>query len=365
MTDPLPARPTPGRRSAPGRPRDPRRASPAAAPLRLDWASPRRTADRQIGYEIEAAPTPDFADRVSGHRPRRRTPAAGRARARRPAAQPRGAAPAGPGRPPSAGWSGWSEPATVEAGLLDAGGLAGGRGHAAGRPRRAAAVAGAAAAHGVRAAGGARPGPPARHLARRARGAPQRRPGRRPPAGPGLDRLPAPAARHQPRRHRPARRGRRTCSPAASATAGTAAGSVGTRRRTAAGTAVRSRCWPSWRSSCADGSASRSRTDETWRASTGEVRSADLYDGCVDRPAAAPAPAGTARASTTRGWAPAAVVPLDPAILQPRVGAAGPGRADLPPRALGAARRRDPARRRPERRRVVRLTRPRPAPATP
>ncbi len=67
-----------------------------------------------------------------------------------------------------------------------------------------------------------------------------------------------------------------------------------------------------------DGSTVTVGTDGTWRASTGEVRSADLYDGCAvdlrhrqqgwDRPG-----------FDDSGWAPAAVVPLDPAILQPRV----------------------------------------------
>ena len=123
---------------------------------------------------------------------------------------------------------------------------------------------------------------------------PQRRPGRRPPARPGLDRLPAAAARHQPRRHRPARRGRRTCSPAGSATAGTAAGSAGTRRRTAAGTAARSALLAQLEVELPDGSRVTVGTDETWRAATGEVRSADLYDGCADRPAAPPARLGPA-----------------------------------------------------------------------
>ena len=105
-----------------------------------------------------------------------------------------------------AGWSDWSEPATRRGRPARAGGLAGRRGHPARRPRVPGAVPGSAAAHGVRAPGRTPPGPAARHLARRARGQPQRRPGRRPPARPGLDRVRAAAAGHQPRRHRPARR---------------------------------------------------------------------------------------------------------------------------------------------------------------
>jgi alpha-L-rhamnosidase len=67
-----------------------------------------------------------------------------------------------------------------------------------------------------------------------------------------------------------------------------------------------------------DGSTRTVGTDATWRASTGEIRSADLYDGCAvdlrhrrpgwDRPG-----------YDDSGWTPAAVVPLDPAILRPRV----------------------------------------------
>ena len=44
-------------------------------PLRLDWSVRSGTADRQVGYEIQAAPTPDFAAGVARHRPRRRAPA--------------------------------------------------------------------------------------------------------------------------------------------------------------------------------------------------------------------------------------------------------------------------------------------------
>ncbi len=67
-----------------------------------------------------------------------------------------------------------------------------------------------------------------------------------------------------------------------------------------------------------DGSRVTVGSDESWRAATGEIRSADLYDGCAvdlrhrrpgwDRPG-----------FDDSGWARVAVVPLDPAILQPRV----------------------------------------------
>ena len=43
----------------------------------------------------------------------------------------------------------------------------------------------------------------------------------------------------------------------------------------------------------------RSRPTTTWRASTGEIRSADLYDGCVDRPSRASG--GLGRAGLRRG----------------------------------------------------------------
>ena len=70
-----------------------------------------------------------------------------------------------------------------------------------------------------------------------------------------------------------------TPSAPSSATAGTAAGSAGIRRMTGADTAGSSDWSPSSRSSCVDGTHMVVATDASWRASTGEIRSADLYDG--------------------------------------------------------------------------------------
>jgi alpha-L-rhamnosidase len=80
-----------------------------------------------------------------------------------------------------------------------------------------------------------------------------------------------------------------------------------------------------------DGSTVTVATDDTWRASTAEIRSADLYDGCtVDLRRAQPGWDRPGFEDVT--WAPAAVVPLDLATLQPQV--APPVRAveTLPPR---------------------------------
>ena len=84
----------------------------------------------------------------------------------------------------------------------------------------------------------------------------------------------------------------------------------------------------------ADGThAARSSTDGDWRATTGEIRSADLYDGCRHRPAAARRRAGTRRASTTAAGRRRAVVPFDRAVIEPRIGAAGPRRGGAAGRA--------------------------------
>ena len=95
------------------------------------------------------------------------------------------------------------------------------------------------------AAGRHRAGPAVRHRARPVRRRAQRRAGRRRGAGAGLDRVPAPAALPDLRRHRPGRRPATTGSTCCSATAGSAAGwaSGASARCTATG----SRCWPSSR----------------------------------------------------------------------------------------------------------------------
>jgi alpha-L-rhamnosidase len=67
-----------------------------------------------------------------------------------------------------------------------------------------------------------------------------------------------------------------------------------------------------------DGESGRLVTDGSWSAATGEIRSADLYDGSVidlrerldgiDEPGA-----------DLRGWQPVAIVPFDPRVIEPRV----------------------------------------------
>ena len=98
---------------------------------------------------------------------------------------------------------------------------------------------------------------------------------------PGWTVVPAAAAGHHPRRHRPARRRRQRARRPARRRLVPRPARLGPARTTAAGTAGRSACSPSSRSSCRTASTITVVTDETWRASTGEIRSADLYDGCT------------------------------------------------------------------------------------
>jgi alpha-L-rhamnosidase len=68
----------------------------------------------------------------------------------------------------------------------------------------------------------------------------------------------------------------------------------------------------------ADGSTVTVGTDGSWRASTGEIRSADLYDGCLIE-LGHRQPGWGRPGFDDSGWVPAAVVPLDLSVLQPRV----------------------------------------------
>lgn len=67
-----------------------------------------------------------------------------------------------------------------------------------------------------------------------------------------------------------------------------------------------------------DGSSMCVVTNQEWLASTGEIRSADLYDGSViDFKAGQP---GWERAGfDPAGWAPVAVIPFDTSLIQPRM----------------------------------------------
>ena len=61
-------------------------------------------------------------------------------------------------------------------------------------------------------------------------------------------------------------------------------------------------------------------TDGGWQASTGEIRSADLYDGCVDRPPRAPGRAGTRPGFDAAGWRPArASSTSSRRVIEPRI----------------------------------------------
>lgn len=84
----------------------------------------------------------------------------------------------------------------------------------------------------------------------------------------------------------------------------------------------------------ADGTTARVTTDEKWLAATGEVRSADLYDGCVidirEQPGDWCRPG-----FDSRGWCPVKKVDFDPAVLTPRVAPPVRVLAELPPSVLG------------------------------
>ena len=97
---------------------------------------------------------------------------------------------------------------------------------------------------------------------------------------------------------------------------------------------------PSSSSTLEDGTRRSIATDGAWRASTGEIRSADLYDGCVHRPARDGKPAGTGRVRRPRLGPGRACVPLDSHGHRATDGAAGPGRSpSCPPTAHGPGRR--------------------------
>ena len=83
----------------------------------------------------------------------------------------------------------------------------------------------------------------------------------------------------------------------------------------------------------ADGRIATIQTDGTWRATTGEIRAADLYDGCTidlrgrhvdwDRPG-----------FDDGAWRPAHVLDLDPAVIEPRVAPPVRRIAELPAESL-------------------------------
>jgi len=296
------------------------RATPAGVtgrgPLRLDWSVTSSTAGRQVGYEIQAAPTQDFAAGVEGT-----GPVAG-------ADQLDVTAPGGPLRSrevrhlrvrvaTEAGWSAWSEPATVEAGLLTP------------ADWRADAV--------------TLPDDPG---AREQSPVPLLRKVFDLPAAPRRARLHVTSLGVHEVSLNGVRVGDHLLDPGWTAyrqrllvtshdvtdllTAGpnVLAGRLGDgwyRGRLG---------WDPQEDRCRygrqvgllaqlevelpDGSRVTVGTDATWRASTGDVRAADLYDGCAvdlrhhqegwDRPG-----------FDDSGWTPAAVVPLDKTVLQPRV----------------------------------------------
>jgi alpha-L-rhamnosidase len=285
-------------------------------PLRLDWSVTSSTAERQVGYEIEAAPTPAFAAGVQGT-----GPVTG-------AGQLDVVAPGGPLRSrevrhlrvrvaTDAGWSDWSEPATVEAGLL------------APADWQAVAV--------------TLPDDPG---ARQQSPVPLLRTAFELPAAPRRARLHVTSLGVHEVSLNGVRVGDHLLDPGWTAyrqrllvTSHDVTGLLATGANVLAGRLgdgwYRGRLgWDRQEDRCRygrqvgllaqleielpDGSRVTVGTDQSWRAATGEVRSADLYDGCAvdlrhrqpgwDRPG-----------FDDSGWAPVAVVPVDPAILQPRV----------------------------------------------
>ena len=178
-------------------------------------------------------------------------------------------------------------------------------------------------------------------------------PRQRGPARAGLDALSAPPARRDLRRHRPARGGRRTSSSAALGD-GWYRGRLGwdcRRRPGTVRTGGRARR-PARDRARRTGRVRRVATDRDWLASTGEIRSADLYDGAVDRPPGVAGPAGCARVHDASGWRPRRGRPVRHGVDRAAGRATGPGRGDAaggddPPPGGDAD-----ARRRPEHRRV-------------
>jgi alpha-L-rhamnosidase len=296
------------------------RATPAGVtgtgPLRLDWSVTSSTADRQVGYEVEAAATLEFGAGVRGT-----GPVAG-------ADQLDVTAPGGPllsrevrhlrvRVATDAGWSQWSEPATVEAGLL------------APADWQAVAV--------------TLPDDPG---AREQSPVPLLRKAFALPAAPRRARLHVSSLGVHEVSLNGVRIGDHLLDPGWTAyrqrllvtshdvTDLLAAGPNVLAGRIGDGWYRGRLGWDPQEDRCRygrqvgllaqlevelpDGSTVTVGTDGTWRASTGEVRSADLYDGCsVDLRHRRP---GWDRPGyDDSAWAPAAVVPLDPAILHPRV----------------------------------------------
>ena len=99
----------------------------------------------------------------------------------------------------------------------------------------------------------------------------------------------------------------------------------------------------------ADGSTTVVATDDTWRASTGEIRSADLYDGCAidlrER-----RPGWDAPGFDAAGWVPARALEVDVPAHRAAPGAARAGHRRPADHAARARARPDDARRRAEHR---------------
>ena len=108
-----------------------------------------------------------------------------------------------------------------------------------------------------------------------------------------------------------------TPSPPRWGTAGTGADSAGTRATTAVTTATRSGSIAQLEVDLADGTRRTVVTDESWVAATGEIQSADLYDGVVidlrERQLGFALPG-----FAPDGWRPVRVVPFDRSTIVPR-----------------------------------------------
>ena len=160
----------------------------------------------------------------------------------------------------------------------------------------------------------------------------------------------------------PAARRAGTSSPPRSATAGTAGAWAGSRSATARPTATRSALIAQLElTDRGRGSRRTIATDDSWRASTGEIRSADLYDGSRRSTSASVVAGWDVTGSTPDGaWPPAARAPVRRCRRSSRASAPPVRRRSasccLPTSARD--RRRPAARRRPEHRRARPAARP-------
>ena len=309
-------------------------------PLKLSWSvTGAGAATTQVAYEVEAAAGALVQRRLDDRHGGLGGPDR-RARARAGARQPRGQVRAGPD-PDRARLVAMVGRAPPRGGIAPAAGLGRPPDHAAGRRRIDSTGAAAVGAAVVLPRRVARLGPVVRHGARAPPGHAQRQARLRRPVGPRLDRVPAPPPGGHVRRHRAVADGENVIGAAIGD--GWYRGRLGYKPggdRSTYGPEVALIAQLEVR--LADGSTTVIATDEAWRASTGEIRSADLYDGCAidlrERRPGWDAPGFDARAgrrpgcwrSTFRGSSRASRRPCGSSAVRPatRLGR-GPGRTLL------------------------------------